>query len=302
MGGDGLTPRRDTPWPATTGGGERAVPAGRPEHPYGVASQLTDTMVPHDDPAELFEVVSLRYDLLTALEAGPLPKRDLVERVSVSRSTVDRGLHDLRSAGLAADRPDGYTLTVPGRIAVETYERALETVADLQRTMPALATLPPDAPVSPAFLDGCEVVVAEEPAPQRPGSRMDDLVREADRIRCLGRAHTSSAAGDLFRERIEDGGIEATFVLERPLFEYVTEDLDWTDPVYGDNGLTTAVVDSLPYGLFLVETDGTEHACLLAYDDRGHRSLRALLVNDTPAAVDWAETVFDRYREQATPV
>lgn len=259
-------------------------------------------MVPEDDPAALFEVVSLRHDLLTALESGPLAKRDLVEQVSVSRSTVDRGLQDLLSAGLATDRPEGYTLTVPGRIAVETYERALATIADLQRTMPALAALPPDAPVSPTFLDGCEVVVAEEPAPQRPASRMDDLVRDADRIRCLGRAHTSPEAGDLFRERIVDGGIEATFVLERPLFEYVTDELGWTEPVYDDNGLTAAVVDSLPYGLFLVETDGTEYACLLAYDDQGHRSLRALLVNDAPAAVDWAETVFDRYRERATPV
>lgn len=259
-------------------------------------------MVSEDDPAELFEVVSLRYELLTALESGPLPKRDLVEQVSVSRSTVDRGLHDLLSAGLATDWPEGYTLTVSGHIAVETYERALGTVADLQRTMPALATLPPDAPVSPTFLDGCEVVLAEEPAPQRPGSRMDDLVRDADRIRCLGRAHTSQEADELFRERIEDGGIEATFVLERPMFNYVRNEIGWLERVNDDNGVTTAVVDSLPYGLFLVETDGTEHACLLAYDDRGHRSLRALLVNDAPAAVDWAETVFDRYRERATTV
>lgn len=254
------------------------------------------------DPADLLDTVALRHDLLDALRSGPLEKRAVVERVAVSRSTVDRGLHDLLSAGLAAERSDGYAVTVAGRVLLETYERALSTARDVARTTPALSVLPPDAPVAPAFLDGCEVVPAEEPAPQRPAARMDDYVRAADRIRCLGRAHTSPEANELFRERIERDDVEVTLVLERPLFEYVVDDLDWAELVYGDDDLTTYVVDTLPYGLFVFREDGESRACLLAYDDRGSPSLRALLVNDSPAAVAWAEEVFERYRRRGTLV
>ncbi|MFC6988921.1 hypothetical protein ACFQJD_09715 [Haloplanus sp. GCM10025708] len=43
------------------------------------------------DPADVIELVRRRRGVLGALESGEARKEDLVDRLDVSRSTVDRG-------------------------------------------------------------------------------------------------------------------------------------------------------------------------------------------------------------------
>ncbi|MFC6724553.1 hypothetical protein ACFQE1_09235 [Halobium palmae] len=55
----------------------------------------------------------------------------------------------------------------------------------------------------------------------------------------------------------------------------------------------------LPYALWLMETADSAYAGITAYDGTG---VAGVLVNDSDAAVDWAEDLYRRYRRTARPV
>ena len=80
-------------------------------------------MTARDRVLDTIELLLQRNDVFEQLSTQPTPKRDLAEGLDVSRSTIDRALREIESAGLAERCNDGVTLTLCGRLVVEEFER-----------------------------------------------------------------------------------------------------------------------------------------------------------------------------------
>lgn len=250
---------------------------------------------------DLVELLSLRRDLLAALDGQSADKARLVSELGVSRSTVDRGLRRAENERLVAYRDGAYTLTAAGRVALEQYDSFRDDLGTLASARSVLDPLAPDAPMAPAMLSGADVVPAEEPAPTRPAMLLREDIAESSRWRGMGVAETLPSFATRFHEAVLESGLVVDLVMERSFLDYLEEAYPESIPdMEAAPNCTIHTVPSLPYGLGLFDANGTEEACIVVYDE--NKTMSGLVRNDSEAAVAWAESVFERFREQGTPV
>ena len=254
-----------------------------------------------DDPAdELLGVVSLRYDLLSAVAEEPCEQPTLVERLDSSKATVYRGVTELEAADLVEHGDDGYTLTVPGKVLLAAYEEFRAAAEPTAAASGLLRLLPDDSFVPPSFLRGAEIVTGDSPAAYEPGARIASLVEESTRVHGLAKAHTQSDAVDVYNRTVIEEGTDTAFVFDPEMAEHLRS-LD--DPriraLFASEHFTVHGTAELPFGLFVGEDErGAARALLAVYDADG--LLRGVLVNDTDPALEWAEETYERYKRRAT--
>lgn len=252
-------------------------------------------------PAELIELVGRRYEFLTVLDTTTYDKRSLEEQLDVSRSTVDRALRELETAALVQRVPNGYRTTLYGCMLVAIYELLLDYVDYVRRAKVLLTELPHDLEFSIGLVIDAEIVLAEEPALHAPSARIAELVKSASEVRGLAYAHTSPEAMELFEQQVVEEGTSTEIVFRERMYN----NFEATAPEIVDS-LTTApqytayVTPDVPFGLFLLTIDGSDHVCLIAYDD--DQNLAGIIVNDTAEAVEWGTQIFEYYRAVAVPV
>lgn len=251
--------------------------------------------------AETVELLARRYEFLIALETRAYEKRELVDELSVSRSTVDRGLRELEAAALVDEECDGYHLTLYGQTLLAVYDSMLTSIERTRRAKSLLAALPSDVDFEFGLLVGAEIHLADPPDARAPTARLAELIEEASRLRALAYAYTSPEAVELFHRRICEEELDAELVFREAMYDRLRERHPArTIAVTGHDRCRTYTIEDAPFGLFVVDSGGTERACLVVYDRT--RSLQGLVVNDSPEAVEWASRLVDRYRSRATPV
>lgn len=253
----------------------------------------------HERPAdELVSLLARRIEVLECLLENQLTRPEIVDALDISRSTVDRAVRELEGMGLLEFEDGAYRASLPGRLAYAEYAELREELVTVEEAADLLAVLPPDAPLELDVIRGAEVVVATEPAPHVPGSRIPELLAGADRVRSLSMALTNPDTGDVVADEVQQSGMAADVVFERQLYEYLTDSETMAiDDLRATDRFTVRVTETLPFGLVIAETDGTTEVCIAVYDD--DRTLEGILINDTDAAIAWATTVFESYRDAA---
>ncbi|WP_135852524.1 helix-turn-helix transcriptional regulator [Halorussus salinus] len=244
----------------------------------------------------LGDVLDRRGDLLNRLVEEPTNKRELVERLDCSRSTVDRSVRELESYDLVAYDEGQYRATTFGRLAAAEYRRFERRLTTIHRLKPALEWLP----VEEFDLDlGCladaTVVVSTPEDPYAPANYHADAVAESDRFRGLLPAVGLNQM-ETATEAVGDGQRQ-TLVVEREVAEKLREKPHYAEKVEellasGDVGLF--VYDGpIPY--FLGIYDEVVHVGV--EDDDGIP--RALVESDAPELREWAESTYADYRRTA---
>lgn len=256
----------------------------------------------HDRPAdELVSLLARRIEVLEAVLETPRTRPELVDTLDISRSTVDRAVRELEEMGLVTYDGEAYHASLVGRLAHDEYEDLRTELVTLQDVAPLLTTLPPSAPVDLRVLKQAEVVVATEPAPYVPGSRISDLLRNADHVRSLSMAYTTPETGDVIADSVAADELSTNIVFEESLYEHLSNsDVLNVDALVEDPNVTAGVVETLPFGLIIASQGDAEIACLAVYDD--DRTLEGVVINDREEAVAWAESVWETYRDQARPI
>jgi predicted transcriptional regulator len=258
-------------------------------------------MNPRAPTDEVLDVVRRRADLLEVLIEGPFQKPALVSELDVSRSTVDRATRRLESLGLVTYTDGGLRTTTAGRVVYEEYRRVVPRIESVIDARDLLDSLPADADLAPDLLVGGSVVVADEVAPQVPGSKIAELFADADRCDALARAHSHASAVPVIEDRVLSDGMELSVVAERRFLEYLRSDLsEFFARLVDAEQVQLWAVSDVPYGLFLFERGDRTTACMLVYDV--DNVLRGVVVNDSPDAVAWTRDEVRAYRERAVRV
>ncbi|NHN46441.1 hypothetical protein G9464_02340 [Halostella sp. JP-L12] len=245
------------------------------------------------------ETVFKRVKFLKALDGNPSNKRDLVDLVNVSRSTVNRAIWDLEQLGLIEYDDEGYRVTVSGRLLYEQYVRYRDGVVAVMAAADLLALLPGDGPISLDLVRDADIFVAEDPAPHVPVTILSNIIRESERLRGISRAHAAPKTADALHDAIS-GGATAEIVFREEVYDHVREAYDWLTELLDVGNLRPYLIDDVPYGLIIAEHVDRTYSCLVVYDENS--GIGGVLVNEREAAVDWAMNVYDSYRQQAQPV
>ncbi|MEF8757726.1 MAG: hypothetical protein V5A33_05780 [Halobacteriales archaeon] len=246
---------------------------------------------------ELLDVVNRRSELLHAVGSGPTRKRDLESALAVSRSTIDRGIRELADRHLVERIEGGYRRTLAGDVALRNYDLFRRRTDGLERGAALLGELPPDAGLDPAFTAGMEVVESERTSPHRPIEKLYDYVEEATRVRGISTAiHPQQI--ETYRRGINERGMRAEIVLtDDALDRLLSEYADALEGGLDHNRVAFHRTDAeVPYSLTVADLDGDQIAAILVF---GAGGTEGVLINDSPAAVEWAERRFETACERA---
>lgn len=247
--------------------------------------------------SEFVGLLDRRGELLAAIGEEPTEKHELEERLDVSRSTIDRGVRELEDGSLLERSGGGFVRTLPGRIALDEYERFAERVEGLGEATDLLAVVDAEADLGVALLAGARVVESTRASPGRPLDALYEVVEAAERVRGFGPAIHSRQV-DVYSRRILEEGMSAEFVLTDEAVEQLLAN-------YGDvleRALDSDRVDlfrtdaEMHYSVTLAETPDGDRVGVLVYDDAG---ITGCILNDREAAVDWAERRFEAVRGDA---
>lgn len=233
---------------------------------------------------DLIATATRRRELLGLLDP-PLDKRDLVDELGRSRSTVDRTMRELEVLGVVEYVSEGFVPTEIGHALVREYEAFVERLDGILAASGLLSVLDPDVELDAALLAGAEIVTQKSVAPHIPGTQLAELIREADRLTCVTHAHSHPQAMETVYSLANDG-VEMTFVFPAPLLEHVRSlHPDRFQRMFGLPNYETHVVGETPYGLFVVETPNETRVCLLIYN--GDNEMKGMISNSSSEAVDW---------------
>jgi predicted transcriptional regulator len=251
-------------------------------------------------PSEFLATMERREDLLRELADEPLEKPALEECLDVSRSTVDRGIRELEECALVTRTDDGYCRTLPGRIALEEYDRFRGRIEGLCDGTPLVRSLDESVAIDGALLGGARVVESDRASPKRPTEALFEVVDRADAVMGFSPS-VHSRQIDTYRRRVFQEGMEAELVLTDRAIDRLVADYDDTfeAALESDRMQFWRVECDLPYSVTLAESGDGTTVGVLVYSEG---TIQGCILNDDPAAVDWARQRFQQVQQAAEPV
>lgn len=247
------------------------------------------------------DLLDRRRQLLELLVETPHEKPAITDAIDRSRSTVDRAIRELTGAGLVERSDEGYVATVAGRLAVEQYRALVQGLDAIAAAQPLLEELPDGTALPMDLLLGAEVRLAQPPEPDRAYEPLFELLASARRYCALSASVGNADTGVALRDQVHPAGNSAAVVVDDDVATYLwREYADLVETMIVEGGLLAYAHPSVPYGLGIGYAPEGVTVIGLVYGDSGE--LVGVVVNDTPAAVDWAERTFCRYRAAATPL
>lgn len=253
-----------------------------------------------DQIRELLTAVSRRSGVIDCFLDDVTDKREIEDRLGISRTTVNRAFRQLENVDAIVAEGGKYRLTFLGKLAHQQYEDLEGSYETLVEAKSLLLYLPSDAHLDASVLDGVDVLESSDIAPHEPIRRLEAVVRNGETVKgCFPVALPWFV--DFFHEQVVEDGLVAEFIFPDRLVEYLLT--AYNDEVSGIIGSGNGTIyrlsedQVLPFGLVIVD-DGL--VWIGVYGEGN--ALRGAFVNTSEAAVAWCLDVFADSREAAEEV
>ncbi|PSP16688.1 hypothetical protein BRC62_05700 [Halobacteriales archaeon QH_10_67_13] len=270
------------------------------------------------------ETLARRREYLDALAETPRCKRDLVEELGDSRSTVDRAIDELVEAGFVERPAQGYVPTQSGRAALSRYRSFLADAGSIVDAQPVVDAVPPehDLPVE-LVADGRVVPVDGE---YELFSWVTRLVRAVEDCRIVWPQLGDSRHVRLWHDVTVRGDTTVELLAPEPVLEQLgTEFPELGTDLAAADSFTARTIESSPFGLVLADEPvaladsgasgaddsndspsppsttaadaGTGTVLVPVFDDEA----AGVLTSTDDAAVAWGRTQYRRLRAEGSP-
>jgi predicted transcriptional regulator len=225
----------------------------------------------------------------------PLRQSEIRERIGRSKSTAHRRVRRMEEKGLISKEGSGYELTELGEAMAERTTAYVAEVGAAREYEEFLGTVNrTDLPLS-SIVDA-RVTRTSSDNPVAPLIRLAEITSDASEVRVL----TNSIAPESFevgRKMIRDGRQEVEMVVDDRAIRSIQGSEWFGEEVRTDLGTGNLVLwvykGTVPHQIGVM--DGK--LCLGAEDE--DRMPVAMLETEDEEAVDWAESVFESYRDDA---
>lgn len=248
---------------------------------------------------ELREILHNRSELLHAVADQPYTKPELIDIIGKTRSTIDRGVEDLKSVD-CIERCDGeYSATTKGKLALEEHTDYSRVTNSLGTAGEILNHLPAESSINREFLKDVTVHPADPHVSGAALEASNELLQDATRM--VGLAPTALTSYlNILEDTIQERNLTVEIVVEEVVLKSLLD-------VKGDEVTSLAVhddisfytfSDSLPNALWVMIHDDDAYAGITVYENGG---VQGVLVNNSAEAVAWAKAVYQEYRDRASP-
>ncbi len=251
-----------------------------------------------EDSTDVLILIAQREQLIQQLSDGGASIRELAQTLTVSRSTVNRSLDDLKAAKVVQKNGESYELTLYGRFTYQRYCRMSNGYKTLKDALPLLEHLPRPTAIPDSIFDDASVLRPSAPMPDALRTRLADRIRQSEKI--IGTVPiVSQRLTEVFYEQLTTHDLRLSLLLSEQVVKHLRQ-------TYYD-GLSTALeIDHCtlwsaeqtpPFSLVII--DGTD-LWLGVYDECGY--LQGILRSELLSAIEWAKQHLQSHIEQATPV
>ncbi|UPM44560.1 helix-turn-helix transcriptional regulator [Halocatena salina] len=241
----------------------------------------------------------IRYSpLIETLQGEALERKELEQRLEISRATSHRYTNALGESGLIEKSDGAFTLTELGEMITETVVEFKQETRTALILAPALEALPPTAPaIDIAAFTDATVTTAGPGNPYRGVNRFMSLVDETSTLRGLDPTSINPQHIDELHAQICDG-METQVVFPPAIAEkLLVSNPERAQTIFESGNLTFWIHDDLPFGLTLCD----DRIGIGIYDDETGM-LKTYVDTDAAAAYDWAESLYEFYRSDADPL
>ncbi|AHG02188.1 hypothetical protein HALLA_20015 (plasmid) [Halostagnicola larsenii XH-48] len=241
-------------------------------------------------------VLRQRQDLLETLVDNPSTKPEIVDCMSISRSTVDRGIADLIERGCVEKVESRFQLTDTGRLALEARLQYEATIDQIQAVDPVLDGVDIES-ISLEFLRGATVNVAD---PRRPWKVLDqsrELITDAETLYGTGPAVFQRFFDDISRS-VENRGLICELVIDETVFDSLDSAQVEALRELMKRGEGTLLLTDLndSFAIWILELPDSEYAGITVYSSTG---FEGVIYNAAPNAVSWARTQYQKRKASA---
>jgi predicted transcriptional regulator len=249
---------------------------------------------------QLIQVLRHRY-VFRELKREALERRELEERLGVSRATSHRYVRTLKEMGLIEKIDGAFVLTELGEdiaSAVATFDADVTTRLRLAPLLAVVRDVTP--PIEIATFVDASIASVEYGDPYAPLTRFVSLVQETETLRGINTCRIAPTYMEEFQQRILDG--MKTELIDLP---QIAEDIMENYPekcvqvcVSGNLTLWTHEIrDSLPFGLVLFD----DRIGIGLFDTK-KGTLNTFVDTDNTVAIGWATEVYDQYKSESVPL
>jgi predicted transcriptional regulator len=235
-----------------------------------------------------------RAPLFEALGEQALDLNELENTLSVSRSTIHRTTESLDDQGVIRKANGTFELTGFGETVADELDQFRLRVDAARKLAPFLNTVDVgwiDVPVE-CFGDA----ETTEPKPRQPHfgvKRIIDLIEAADSLRMFSSIISPFYVDVVHREMME--GMEIEVIFDSDIVEIIEEEYAReAREVFETGRFEVQVHEDVPFELFLFD----DRLGMAAHDASGIP--RAFVETDSGGAIEWGETVYERYRREAS--
>lgn len=248
-------------------------------------------------PQELIRLIIDRPGLFDVFEADSFDRNDIKTRLGVSRSTTHRLVRKLSDSGVI-DRTNGeYRVTELGSIVIAEVRRSVQSI-DTALTLNPLLQAANDNGVDielELFTDAT-VIQDEGGDSSRIETHLIDCIEDADEIRNASETIISHRYIATLLERMNDGAT-LEFVSTKDAIDFVST----AHPAareYCHNEESPRIFRNDEVAITVIIAG--DRACL-GVSNPTVPHLDLLVSTTNPQSVDWAESIYESIRSEATP-
>lgn len=247
---------------------------------------------------DLIQVLRHRH-VFAELREGPLERRELEDRLGVSRATSHRYVRTLDEVGLIEKIDGRFVLTALGTDVAEsvgTFEIEVGTRLQLAPMMAVMRDITPLVDIT-AF-ETATVTNAMHGDPFAPLTRFVSLVQGTETLRGINTCRIAPTYMDEIQERILDGMQTELIDLPRILEDIMERYPEKCVQVCVSENLVLRIheeQDALPFGLVIFDD-----SVGIGLFDEQKGTLVSFIDTDEPAAIEWATAVYDQYQSTSS--
>lgn len=260
---------------------------------------LTESTIPKADLAELIRTEN-PIKILSNLSRKFQNPEEIQRKasVSVTKDTVKRQLKNFNKSDLVEEKGHTYRITDAGEKTLIAFENLAISVEQIIKKAEWFQRLPlEDATVPVKSLTNAVVITSDTASPSNVLSaafRLCDV--RVSQFRCVCSIY-NPALFYVYRIML-NFGVEAEAILDWNSYAKAEQDsrtqfaahskYDHYQPLYLDDSHTLGV------GIY-----DERKAAIGAYNERGEGKHIAMIVSQNPTIIEWAENLYDTYREAA---
>lgn len=241
-----------------------------------------------------------RVETLRLLAEEPHTRRELVEATGASQPTLGRILGDFEERSWVVREGGAYRATATGELVARGFDDLLSIVDTEEKLRPVVRWLPTDVmEFDLEQLADATITTPSQVRPNAPVKRALDLLGDAEEVRIFSYAFNEQSL-DVITDRTAAGEQRFQGVFSASAIDAIADDSrlrhQLHDLLTADRASIRITDEEIP--LAATVADSVVH--LFLRDERG--LLQASLDVDDSAVLAWADDLFDRYWETATPL